>query len=62
MFFYADPFWERVFVAKPTFMVTRQRIFTLWGCVLAVKPSLVPVLRMTGQLGGWEGGFFPPLN
>ena len=36
---------------KPVYTITRQRIFVVWSCIPAVKPSLIPVLGVAMMFG-----------
>ena len=49
-------------VAKPVRTVTRQRILISWRCVSAIKPSLIPILRVTMKFGVRADDIFPLLN
>ena len=49
-------------VGKPVVMIAWQRVLIFRRGILAVEPSLVPVLRMTVQLGMREFNFFLLLN
>ena len=49
-------------VAKSVRTITRQRILISWRRFSAIKPSLIPVLGVTMQLGVREIDISPLLN
>ena len=49
-------------IGKPVVTIAWQRVFIFRRGIRAVEPSLVPVLRMTVQLGMRKFKFFPLLD